>query len=244
MKKIVLGTFLVIFTWGVFAQEKKVDPNAILILDKMSDVIGELESVSFHLSSLTDTYDLNQTLEKRHAYSTVYLVGPDKMMINSMGDKGHRQFFCNGTELWYYSYDENNYGVIDASFDILQTIDNVNREYGIEFPAADFFYPTFTDDLIESTSELDYLGKAVVNDQECFHIQAKGDELGIQIWISNDGLYLPVKYSVEYHNKKENPVFEATFTDWEINPTLPLAIFEFTPPAGANLIRFIAKSEQ
>jgi len=79
---------------------------------------------------------------------------------------------------------------------------------------------------------------------ECYHILAVGKELSVQIWISNDALSLPVKYMIVYHQYDGNPQFDATFSDWQINPNLPDAIFDFTPPAGASPLRIISKNEK
>lgn len=244
MKKILFGSCLFLFSWAVFAQERNIDPDAVLILDRMSDVIGDLESVSFKLSSNYDAIDHAETRSKKHYLSDVYMVGPDKMMINTEGDKGHRQYFYNGNTLTYYSQDENNYGTIETPSNILQTIDSVYNAYAIDFPASDFFYPTFTDDMIENSSEISYLGNTEINGVECYHIQSVGKEINVQIWISNDGLSLPLKYLIVYNQLKGNPQYEATFTDWQINPTLPVSIFEFAPPTDASLLRIISKNEQ
>jgi hypothetical protein len=244
MKKIFNALFMVLLSFAVFAQEKEIDSKAVLVLDKMSDIIGDLESCSFKLSSIYDVYSPERDLFKKHTKSEVYMVGPDKMLINSTGDKGHRQFFYNGTELWYYSHDENNYGMIETPSNILGTIDSVFNAYQIEFPAADFFYPAFTDDLIETSQRISCLENSDVNGQQCYHILAVGKELSIQIWISNDGLYLPVKYLIIYNQYEGNPQFEAVFSNWQINPNLPDAMFNFSPPAGAFPVRFIAKNEK
>ena len=49
---------LLIFNTQAFGQEKDIDPVAVSILDKMSDVIGEIESCRFVL--LKDEDHINQ----------------------------------------------------------------------------------------------------------------------------------------------------------------------------------------
>jgi hypothetical protein len=220
-----------------YAQESKIDTTAIMILDKMADMIGELSSCSFTLNTSNDAIDVDLGLIKYFNVHQVYMVGPDKMLINSQGDKGHRGFWYNGKQLMYYSYSENNYGVIDAPSDILATIDTVHKNYGIDFPAADFFYPTFTDDLIAQSDEIVYVGKSKVADKDCFHVIAKNEEMSIQIWISDDALLLPMKFVIVYYDINPNEQYEGTFSDWRLNPELPNAMFEFTPPPGANRLR-------
>ena len=240
MKKIF---FILLFTMSlqIFAQESRFDSTAILILDKMSSVIGDLSSCGYTLNTSNDQIDVELGLVKQFTVHQVYMVGPDKMLVDSHGEKGHRGFWYNGKQLAYYSYTENNYAVIDAPSNIISTIDTVNKTYGIEFPAADFFYPTFTDDLIENNDEIVFVGKSIIIDKDCFHIIARNSVMSIQIWISDDALFLPVRTVIVYYDVSPNQQYEATFSNWQINPELPNAIFEFSPPRDANRLKLVAK---
>lgn len=240
MKKMFFILLLTI-SLQIFAQESRFDSTAILILDKMGTIIGDLNSCSFTLNTSSDQIDVELGLVKQFKAHQVYMVGPDKMLVDSHGEKGHRGFWYNGEQLAYYSYSENNYAVIDAPSNIMATIDTVNKTYGIEFPAADFFYPSFTDDLIENNDEIIFVGKSLIDDKECFHIIAKNSVLSIQIWISDDALFLPVKMVIVYYDVSPNQQYEATFSNWQINPNLPNAMFEFSPPPDANRLKLVAK---
>lgn len=240
MKRIFF-VFLLTLSFQLYAQESRFDSTAILILDKMSSVIGDLTSCSFTLNSSNDQIDIELGLVKQFTVHQVYMVGPDKMLIDSHGEKGHRGFWYNGKQLAYYSYTENNYAVIDAPSNIISTIDTVNKTYGIEFPAADLFYPSFTDDLIENNDEIIFVGKSLIDDKDCFHIIAKNSVMSVQIWISDDALFLPMKMVIVYYDVSPNQQYEATFSNWQINPELPNAMFEFSPPQSASKLRLIAK---
>jgi hypothetical protein len=233
--------FLLILSLQLYAQESRFDSTAILILDKMSSVIGDLNSCSFTLNTSNDQIDVELGLIKQFTAHQIYLVGPDKMLIDSHGEKGHRGFWYNGKQLAYHSYTENNYAVIDAPSNIIATIDTVNKNYGIEFPAADFFYPSFTDDLIENNDEIIFVGKSLIDEKECFHIISKNSVMSIQIWISDDPLFLPVKMVIVYYDINPSQQYEATFSNWQINPELPDAMFEFSPPPGASRLKLVAK---
>jgi len=233
--------FLLALSPQLYAQESSFDTTAILLLDRMSEVIGDLHSCSFTLNTANDVIDVEFGLIKHLDLHNVYLVGPDKMLIDSRGEKGHRGYWYNGLQLAYYSYSENNYAVIDAPSTILATIDTVNKTYGIEFPAADFFYPSFTDDLIEHNDEIIFVGKSTINEKECFHIIARNKDMSIQIWISDDALFLPMKMVLVYYDIIPNAQYEATFSNWKINSELPNAMFEFAPPPDANRLRLVAK---
>ena len=150
----------------------------------------------------------------------------------------------NGEQLAYYSFDENNYGILPAPNSIIKMIDSLNNHYDIEFPAADFFYPAFTDDLLQNSDSLRFLGMEKIGSKEYFHIISFSKAMDIQFWINNDAYNLPARFSIVYKNKEGNPQYLAMFSEWQINPNLPAAMFDFLPPPGATQVRMMSKSDK
>ena len=118
-------------------------------------------------------------------------------------------------------------------------IDTMNKTYGIEFPAADFFYPSFVDDILSDAKNLVYLGTTRVSGKECFHIAGTAADKTFQFWISNDAFTLPLKMVIVYTSKNMNPQYEAVLSDWQLNPSLPAALFTFNVPPGAKKIKMV-----
>jgi hypothetical protein len=216
------------------------DTAAVLILDRMSEMIGSLTSVSYTVTVIRDVQDPDYGTIARLLTNQVYMVGPNQMHVNSVGEKGRRGYWYNGTQVVYYNFAENNYGTMDAPDNIIDAIDEVSRRYDVDFPAADFFYPAFTDDLIGQSTRIDYLGTVSLGGKECFRIVARGAEQTVQLWVANDATFLPAKFIITDHTQG-NAQYQGTFTDWTINPDLPAQLFEFTPPPGASLVRILAK---
>jgi hypothetical protein len=244
MKKIFTSSLCVIVCCIANAQAKLQDSTAILIIDRMTDVIGDLQSCSFHLNVSTDVPDTQYSLVKKFNSDDVYMEGPDKMLVNVHGYKGHRQFMYNGNQLAYYSFDENNYGIIPAPNTIIKTIDSIHAMYDIDFPAADFFYPAFTDDLLENVDTLLFLGIVQIEDKEYLQILASNKGTTYQFWINNDAYDLPAKFVITDKTKPGYPQYQATFSDWIINPDLPDAMFDFQPPPGASRLQILSKTDK
>lgn len=244
MKNFFLSFLCVVTSFGGWAQTQKYDSVAILIFDRMSDVIGDLQSCSFTLNTSSDIKDVDHGMIKHFSKEEVYMSGPNRMLVNSEGRKGHRQYWYNGKELAYYSYSENNYARVKTPHNIMAMIDSINTNYGIEFPAADFFYPAFTDDMIQNSDDIKYLGQTIINGVNCFHILSTSKEVDVQVWVSSDAFNLPVKFVITYNFMDGHPQYEATFSNWQVNPEFPIAMFEFTPPPGAAKIRMIAKNQK
>ncbi len=229
-----------LFPTIINAQTQKTDPVAIQILDKMHDVIGDLGSCTYDLSSSRDFIDPDYGLIKVYAENEVIMQGPDKMIVIIDGNRGKKGFWYNGKQVTYYSYSENNFAILEAEDNIIATIDKIHYDYGIDFPAADFFYPSATDDILESFDTIRYLGKKMIDNKECFHIKVSNEIMDVQYWISNDAFNLPKRYLIVYKNEG-NRQYEATFNNWVLNPELPNSVFEFTPPAKAVKIKMLAK---
>jgi hypothetical protein len=241
-KKLFSLLLLVAVTGSAMAQAPRIDTVAVSILDRMSAMIGDLSSCSVVVKANYDISSHHLGLIKHADEQHLYLHGPDKLMVHSEGDKCSRDFFYDGQTLSYYSVDKNQYGQIPAPSSIMEMIDSVNKHYGIEFPVADFFYPGFVDDIIAEAKDLAYLGITKIDGKECFHIAGTASDKSFQFWIANDAYYLPLKMVIVYTGKEMNPQYEAVLSDWQINPTLPDALFTFMAPPKAKKIRLAALS--
>lgn len=236
----ILGIFLMT-TIGYAQDTLKIDAVAVDLIDKMSAVIGELSSVSFELQTASDA--MNDLMENERNFGTheIQMAGPDKMAIHSRGYKGNQSMWYNGEVLTYYSFDENNYVTVDAPDTIITMIDSMHATYDFKFPASDLFYPTLTDDIIDNFDSVKYLGLKIIDGQECFHIMGSSKTMSFQLWISNNAFFLPKRY-LFIDKEKSFQQHEGTFTNWDLDSTLPESIFDFVPPKNAKLISILSKS--
>ena len=234
-----------IISINVTGKTQKVDSTAVLIMDQMSHVIGDLGSASVKVDVKNDKIDIDLGLISQYSKSELIFDGPNKMLIRTKGNKGHRGIWYNGELLAYYSFDENNYVIFDAPPTTLETIDSLNRAFGIDFPAADFLYPTFTDDLLANFDDILLNGRVNIENEECFHIVAHNKNRTVQLWISSGVYTLPKKMMIINHlGVKKGLQYEATFQKWDLNEVYPASIFEFLPPKGASEIKILKKSKQ
>lgn len=245
MKKSLVCLCLSICSGLLMAQPANYDNEAIAILDRMSDQIGGLSSCSFTLVSSRDEKDFVFGSLKSFNTSEVFMSGPNKLLVNLNSQKGKRSYWYNGSQVVYYSFTENNYGIIEAPDNTIEMIEKLNEDYGVDWPAADFFYPTFTDDLMNYSDKITYLGKTLIEDKECHHIAAHNDAMDIELWISNDYTSLPVRFVINYRKDPQNVgQYEGVFSDWKMNPDLPESMFTFIPPSNASKLRILSRTEK
>ncbi len=212
------------------------DTRAIESLDKLTETIGNMESLSYTVES----YIVNEKGDETSKLSDVYLKGANKMFIENESNKGNKNFWYNGEKFAYFLFGKNEYDILDAPNNILKLIDSINSKYGIYFPAADFLYPTLTDDMINNYDQILYFGDENVDDVDCISLEASNEENIVQIWIEKES-NLPHKMVI-VSKSNENKYYEAVYSNWRINPKLPDVMFEFQAPSGSKQVKFQPKN--
>jgi len=238
MKKAILYSILtvLIFVSCNSSGAKEYDTRAVETLDNLTETIGDLTSASYTVTSFRLANDGNEI----NKLSDVYLSGTNKMFIKNTGTKGNKSFWYNGEKFAYFLYNKNEYDILDAPDNTLKLIDSIHSKYGIYFPAADFLYPTLTDDILDNYDQLLFFGEEKINDINCIALEATNDKNIVQIWVEKD-THLPYKMIVESRTN-ENNYYEAVYTNWRINPKLPDVMFEFQPLAGSTQVKFQSKN--
>jgi len=206
----------------------KYEQVAVNHLDKLSETIGNLNSCSYTLNTVVHKGAESEFINEHD----VYMRGPDKMHVHTNGTKGQKGFWYDGSNFAYFSYDKNTFDTISATGNIITVIDQLHNKFGIDFPAADFFYPTLTDDILDNFNEVILVGDENIDNVDCVVILASNDNIVLKIWIEKDS-DLPHKMSIKPSDKSESS-YEAVFSNWRINPSLPDMLFEFEPPANSK----------
>lgn len=240
-KRLALVVFLFIVQLNVHAQERLYDSVAIKLLDKMTSLIGDLTSCSFKTHTILDETDEDYGLLTHDQYSTVTYQGTNKMQVITESEKGKSGYWYNGTQMVYYSFTNNYYGNMqNAPGNTIETINKVHNDYDVDFPAADLFYPTFTDDLMENADRIEYLGKVMMNNKSYYKIAAKGKGMTLQLWITDDAYFLPARLVIR-NEKNASRYYEVNLSDWHFNIALPDSFFEFDKPPHARPLTIIPK---
>ena len=226
------------------AQNASIDTIAVSILDRMSLFINDLKSCSTVVKTNYDVASPELGLVKHSDKENLYISGGKDLYASLDGDKGTRDFVFDGNTFTYYSVTKNHFAQVAMNCSLIEMIDSMNKHYGIIFPAADFLYPNFVNDILAETSALVLLGTTSVDGKECYHIAGVTKEMTYQFWISTGPFCLPAKMVLVYRNKPMNPQFEAHYTDWAVNPILPDNLFEFQAPPNARKIKLTPVNEK
>ncbi len=217
------------------SEAARYDAAAIEALDMMSEKIATLSSCSFTLDTINST-DPSNEIRNEH---DVYMRAPDKMYVHTVGTAGEKGYWYNGAKLAYFSYSERKYATVEAPDNILKAIDAGSKTYGIDFPAADFFYPDLTDDILDNYDDV-YFSEEEIDGISNASVTAINSDEVVQIWI-DQATYLPYRMVIQ-SKLDHNNYYDVVFSNWKTNQELPDTLFEFQPPSSSEETTLSAKN--
>ncbi|NPD47250.1 MULTISPECIES: DUF2092 domain-containing protein [unclassified Lentimicrobium] len=217
---------------------KYLEEEAIVAFDELSSTIGEMNSCSYTIT----VEALREGGELKEVTHDVYFRGPNKMYIYSSGEDLSRAYWYNGSQFAYYNYLTAEYDTTAAPGNIIETIEAIHENYGIYFPAADFFYPTFTDDMINNFDSILYLNQEDLKERSLIEIAGINSELEAIFTLSRSKMgVLPLGLSL-YNKEMDNElVYDAVLSNWRHNPSLPDRLFNFVPREDAKRVKLEPK---
>lgn len=219
-----------------------IEPEAARILRQMSDYLGSLKQFTFRAENTADLVMATGQQLQAGGNIDVAIRRPDRFRVNRRGDLGgDQEFYFDGQTLTLYGKSVNYYAKMKASkaIDIDTALEFARDEVGVVTPASDLFYQNAYAGLMEDVESGMLVGTSTVGGAEVHHLAFRGSEVDWQVWIEKGDKPLPRKYLINSKWTTGAPQFSAVFSDWTTSVTLDDALFNFTPPPGAEEIGFI-----
>jgi hypothetical protein len=213
------------------------DDEAIATLDKITEIIGGLNSVSLYIEA-ENTNNGDTTLTQ----SDVYLKGNNKMHLIAREGKNQKGYWYNGEKLSVFRYNSEEYDEVPAPATSIETIDSAHRTYGVRFPAADFFYPTLTDDLINDFDSIVMLESVVYDELTYSQLRATNADTEVIITI-DQSTSLPAMLEIYSRKVDHDESYIGKFSNWRLNPKITDDIFTFIAPKDATKANLLSSKK-
>jgi hypothetical protein len=215
------------------------EPDPRQLLQKMCDFLKSQPQFTYKAEVDDDqVYDGGKKLQYGIDVET-FVRRPDRLRVNAEGDLVNKQFFFDGKTITLYDKDHNVYGVLEVPPNIESALDKANKEFGVRVALTDLASPNLCEHISKRIKHSLYVGLSKVRGVPCHHLAFDGDEAQVQIWIDAGDQPLPRKVVLTHKKLPGSPQWTAYLTDWNFSPQLPDALFAFTPPQGAEKIKFI-----
>lgn len=222
--------------------EREVEPEAIAIVGRMTELLGKVQSLHFVVESSYDSVQPDGQKIEFGAHREVTARRPDRVRLDATDrDGSQRTIRYDGKLLSVVSETQKVYATIARSGTIDEIVDYVHADLGIPVPLSELFSPDLPAVLRDEMYSARYVGVELLGDMRCDHLAFRSEELGVQMWIAQGGAPLPRRIVVNYESSMGEPQFRADFVKWELAGRAPDSLFAFERPPGFERITFVPR---
>ena len=162
---------------------------------------------------------------------------PDRIWTRVEGEEGQKSNWYDGKTFTHFNAGNNAYASWPAPPTTDELVDKIKEKLGFAPPLSNMMRQDLEKEVFAGIQSGFYIGEAVVRGSACSHLAFKQETIDWQIWVDN---VVPVirRLAITYKKLPGAPQFTVTFTDWDLNATLPDSVFVFDPPKGATRVEF------
>ena len=219
-------------------QSDDIDPEAVQALKRMSAYLGTLQAFEVRADTTRDLVTVDGVKVQVGGVSNYQVRRPNAFRIDVTTDMRDRQFYYDGKQFTVYAPKLGYYATAAAPATILQTIDVLEKRYGIDLPLDDLFrWNDPASGQVEELSSGFVVGTAMVDGVATDHYAFRGkNQRDWEIWIQQGAQPLPRKLVIVDRSDEARPAYTARLS-WNLSPTIAADAFTFRPGPDAKAIR-------
>jgi hypothetical protein len=186
--------------------------------------------------------DDGQKLEFERSLET-FMRRPDRVRANFEGPGGSKRFWYDGSTITLLGVEKKLYASSEAPATVDEALDFAMEAYGVTVPVADLLFSNPYESFMQNVKTGMYVGQSKVGNTTCHHLAFTQESVDWQIWLADDAQLVPTKLVITYKNVPGQPQYRAVFSNWNLAPRLPEALFGFEAPKEAEQIQFLSARE-
>jgi hypothetical protein len=223
----------------VRASDTPIDPAAASRLRASIDYIAGLQQFSLEAqTSIEVVLQSGQKLQFDNAVAAT-LQRPNRMLVERKGELLNQVFYYDGSKLTLHNPADGFYARVDAPGNLDDMLDFARNELDIVAPAGDFLYSDAFEAMMQDVKTAFVVGVAELDGVLCDHLAFSAPGTDWQIWVEQGDKPLPRKLVITSRDVLNAPQFSLVINNWNLNPTIPEGMFNFTPPDKAVEIEFM-----
>ena len=221
--------------------EGRIETQADRILRQMGEYLASAQEFRFRADI---TYD-----RVRNSGQKILLGGraeaslqrPNRLHAYYEGDRRHSHAIWADGSFTYYDVARNLYARMEVPAELDLALDAAFDVVGFSAPVADLFYADPYRTLIENARSGYVVGNHPVAGTPCHHLAFTNEAIDWQIWIEDGPRPVPRRLIITYKNDFKAPQYVVNFPEWDFQPRVSSAYFEFNPPAESAEMEFLSQ---
>jgi hypothetical protein len=216
-----------------------IDEQAMATLQRMAELLSQAQRFSVTVDIGFDAVqNSGQKLEFGETRKIV-LRRPDHLRVDATKRDGSQStLLFDGKDLTVAHPQENVYATVARPGSVDEAMAYFVQDLDMRLPLAELLNSHLDKTLPERVRVADYVEASSIAGVPCDHLALRGDEVDLQVWVAQGQPPLPRRLVITYKHADGRPQFWAQFSDWNLTPEVPDALFAFTPPTGATQIAF------
>jgi hypothetical protein len=219
--------------------EKAPAPDPLEIAQKMCDFLKSQQQFTYKAEVADDEVYYGGKKLKYETDAEFFVHRPDQLRVNGVGDRVDKQFYIDGKTVTLYDKGHNAYATLEVPPDLEGALEKAHREFGIRVSLSDLASPDLWELMKKHIKHSLYVGESRIRGVLCHHLSFDGENVQFQWWVDAGAQPLLRKVVITYKKLDGSPEWTAYISDWNFSPQLNPSLFAFTPPAGAEKIKFI-----
>ncbi len=214
-------------------------PDPLQILQKMCDFLKSQQQFTYKAEVADDQVYYGGKKLQYEIDLEIFVKRPDRLRVNAEGDRVDKQFYFDGKTITLYDKDHNVYGTLEVPPDLESALDKAHKEFGVRVSLSDLASPKLWELVKSHIKHSLYVGESRIRGVLCHHLSFDGENVQWQWWIDAGAQPLLRKVVITYKKLDGSPQWTAYLSDWNFSPQLNANLFAFTPPPGAEKIKFL-----
>lgn len=219
------------------ADTTRIEPDATDALNRMSSYLKSIKSFAISASMASDLVLADG--QKIQVDNTVdFAVNkPNQLFVQSYGASFMREATFDGKLLTIYSEPSMLYASTPSEKSLQELLDIAATEYGIGIPLSDLI--VWGNDPQAKITSAVRVGPMLIGDKACQLYAFRQQNVDWQACITEGKDAIPLKLVVSSMDLPGQPQ-NVYYLEWRVNPTFNADAFKFTPPKGAQRVKFAA----
>ena len=215
------------------------------ILKAMGDYLKAAKQFSYHAEITFDEVLPSGQKIQYSSTSDLALSRPDHIHVESSSHLGDKRFWYDGKNMVLLDVGREVYAKESVTGNLEEALDYIVNKFGFAPPLSDFVYQDIYEALMRDIVFGFYVDLQYIDGARCHHLAFVENNIDWQVWIEDSKQMVPRKIVITYKNISSSPQYSAVFSDWEMDPYLPEAMFnaDLTITDDFEKIEFLAITE-
>lgn len=215
------------------------EPDPLQIAQKVCDFLKSQQQFTYKAEVTDDEVYYGGQKLQYETDAEFFVHRPDQLRVNGVGDRVDKQFYIDGKTVTLYDKGHNVYATLEVPPDLEGALEKAHREFGIRVSLSDLASPDLWELMKKHIKHSLYVGESTIRGVLCHHLSFDGENVQFQWWVDAGAQPLLRKVVITYKKLDGSPHWTAYLSDWNFSPQLNANLFAFTPPPGAEKIKFV-----